>query len=323
MAVTKGGRAAGQANFKLYEDVSLCQAYVLVSDEAASLGSDQTGWEFWLKVTDEFDRIVAAESHGFVVPETTLSGSDRNASSCKNRFNGTIQKVVNKFVACLTKSMKVFRSGWGLYDYKLEAKKYFCEEEKKAFKFEVCYDILKKLPKFKVPVEDLPENVRTALNLSDEPGGAGEVVSSLTRSERSESTRAGRPNIAGQRAAKLPKLDQSSAQEDLVARLIRVQRRNLELNEEKGALLQELTQCLLDKNAIQFFSRLPPGDNRATQFNEVMADTYLAQAKLKLAQINQQCIRFADADHSSLYATEERGDANLLLNVNSSTVQEE
>ena len=157
------GRARGQANFRVDEDVMLASAYVVVTTNAA-VGTDQNGSTFWEKIRANF-----VQRGG---------NAGRNACSLQNRFNKVLQTEVNKYIGIMMSTLREYHSGWVLDDYVMDAKRRFLLKFTKPFKHEMVYNILKKsLPKYDIPITAIDSRVKRALFFCDNDTNTGSIVS--------------------------------------------------------------------------------------------------------------------------------------------------
>ena len=122
------GRARGQANFRVDEDVMLASAYVVVTTNAA-VGTDQNGSTFWEKIRANF-----VQRGG---------NAGRNACSLQNRFNKVLQCEVQKYIGYLQGALCEYHSGWIMEDYVHEAKNQYRLCQGKVFTHEMVYSVKK------------------------------------------------------------------------------------------------------------------------------------------------------------------------------------
>jgi hypothetical protein len=144
------GRAKGMPNFRAEEDAILATAYVFVRTNAA-VGTDQNnGATFWEKIRVSF------------VQRGGTNG--RTTGSLQNRFNKTLQMIVNKYIGMLTSSLCEHHIGWALEDYVHDAKRKFIAKFDKPFKHETVYNTLKRsLPKFAINMDSVHPRVKNTI----------------------------------------------------------------------------------------------------------------------------------------------------------------
>ena len=104
------------------EDLALCEHWLAASEDPVS-GTYQKKDAFWFKIV------------------TSLK-TDRTSSAVQNRWSD-ISRDVLKFIGLLTQVSKVYRSGWTVVEYEIQAILMFKREVEKDFLFNHCYEYLK------------------------------------------------------------------------------------------------------------------------------------------------------------------------------------
>jgi hypothetical protein len=261
------GRSNAGPNFKTLEDVQLCRSYVFVSTDA-SVGTDQSGADFWGKIASHY--LSAMEGY-----------YERNANSLQNRFNNVLQKLVNKFVGCLTKAFNTYHSGWSLEDYTMDAKKLFSLEQKKPFPHEEAYLILKTLPKFEIDMSIMPEQVRKALGFLEDNTVIEEGLVT-TPVVKSSSGMQRRPESSGKKIAKRLKFGKD---EESVKQRCHLMQELAKSTTLKNSLLiaqheqqEARIRLMSDQLAMKLFSSMPD-TAEAQEFFTLKRREYLATAK--------------------------------------------
>eukprot|EP00474_Spongospora_subterranea_P004798 CRZ05256.1 hypothetical protein [Spongospora subterranea] len=251
----KTGRLAGQPNFKEDEDVALAKAFVKETT-CAAVGTDQSGDTFWEKIRISYMGLKTATSVG------------RSAISLSNRWNNTINKEVAKWIGHLTASLREYHSGWQYADYIEEAQVQYSAEasNKKRFKHLKVYDIISRLPKFAVPIDQVNMQVKAAIGL--------DCVENVEPGEDPVIVHAERPSI-GKKAAKKAKFNSQPLSPTV---------------SNDDAILLRIAQAAEVKNAIaknalrlEFFKQCPES-NESKMYFKLQAQRMLQEMQGEVEQ---------------------------------------
>jgi hypothetical protein len=119
-------------NYQANEDYGLCVSWIRITDNPI-VGTNQDGGTFWKRVAIMYKK---------EVPE-----SDRTAGSLKSCW-GVLQRMINKFRACVNQIEQFNQSGASTEDKLNGALRLFAEDQKCPFKHLTCYNCLIKEPKW-------------------------------------------------------------------------------------------------------------------------------------------------------------------------------
>lgn len=158
------------SNFQPFEDEALSTAYIKASLQPA-IGTDQSSDMFWNNVHFEFIETLRLDLPALEAMEKRLHkvGRERTIASLTNRWNKIIRKSCLKFTAMMTKASREDHSGWNMEKYVALTKRFYTDDTRTEFKFERCFDLLKRTPKFEIDLSSTSTQVLLALNLDERP----------------------------------------------------------------------------------------------------------------------------------------------------------
>ena len=148
-------------NYSPDEDLWLSKAYIYCTQDSVK-GIDQTSTVFWSKIETQFDihrNAKRVEGKGFGFPK-------RDANSLRNRWQKTILRKVNKFVAIYHSIESHPPSGTPENQWPDLAMKAYFRQEGHPFQFLQCWEYLKDKEKFKVPQEIVVEDASVGFDES-------------------------------------------------------------------------------------------------------------------------------------------------------------
>ena len=140
-------------NYSPDEDLWLSKSYIYCTQDCVK-GIDQTSSVFWSKIEAQFEihrNARKVEGRGFGFPK-------RDSNSLRNRWQKTILRKVNKFVAIYHSIESHPPSGVPENQWPDLAMKSYFRQEGHAFQFLGCWEYLKDKEKFKVPQEIVLED---------------------------------------------------------------------------------------------------------------------------------------------------------------------
>ena len=140
-------------NYSPDEDLWLSKSYIYCTQDCVR-GIDQTSTVFWSKIEAQFEihrNARKVDGKGFGFPK-------RDCNSLRNRWQKTILRKVNKFVAIYHSIESHPPSGVPENQWPDLAMKSYFRQEGHAFQFLGCWEYLKDKEKFKVPQEIVVED---------------------------------------------------------------------------------------------------------------------------------------------------------------------
>ena len=238
-------------NWNQKETVFLIQAWLGVSQEA-TIGTNQSGDTFWLKISKEFNNLRAED------PDCS---TERLGKACKNRW-GAVKHNVSKFQGHYEALKRNVKSGWNDQMYIDEAVKSWSElpeSKEKPFNLLYAWNLLKDSPKW---------------NLSDEVP----ILEQSSRSTNLENTDETPEKIhlkrpQGNKAAKKEQRKRhqvGAIDENAFAKQVK-------LNQQFVASSSRKVQVMEEQMAIEFFS-LQPNSPESIQFFNARKKSMLARA---------------------------------------------
>ncbi|KAJ0391063.1 hypothetical protein P43SY_011650 [Pythium insidiosum] len=247
----RGGRQAGQPNFKPDEDVALAKAYLESTTDPVK-STDQSGTAFWSSVHVRFMKLSL--------------GSTRTPISLSNRWNNVLNKSLAKWVGHLTTALREYHSGWQYGDYLNRAKAEYADSGQK-FKFIDVYNVVKDIPRYAVAESAIDSRVKSALGLDvveTDCGGSGAPMITFAR----------RPE-QGRKAAKRARHESGEGDAETDKELVTL-KRIAEASEERNRLQKEQLKIEKTNSQIAFF-KLNPNSDAAKRFFELQAEAFLQE----------------------------------------------
>lgn len=239
-------------NFTMIEDVALCKAVLLASTDA-SIGTDQSGDDYW--------GIVAVHFESEMKNEVGIPVS-RVASTLRTRFIDTLQRRIAKFIGHLSKAQNFPKSGANQVDIMNMALHEYRSVEGKPFTHMECYDILKVVPKYQI------------LSVKQNTSQSSTDTDSSSASER--------PDI-GKKKAKLLKQQSVQREAEISIKKQKVASFN------RIAAASEVKNRLLEQSMDDaFFASLSPNDPAVIEYKELKTRAILAKHKSMSHKSSQQ-----------------------------------
>ena len=270
------GKVSGVKNFTSLEDLNITKAYRQVTCDA-SVGTDQDAESYYQKIVEKFNQFMGEKKI-----------QDRLATAIRNRWINTIQRALLKFSACMNKAITEFHSGWSLEDYISLAEKYYLAETGKQFAHQMCFQEVKRMPKFCINAEGMSSQMKQALELDeediaidcDDEQAAQEAPATGSASSSRTLRMAPRPKYGKKAAKKLKFTEASESKTDSSSSRQLLYRQIAENGQAKAAAQR-------DKLSFSLF-KLHPDTDEAKEFFTLKKEEALLDAKIRIAEKKRQ-----------------------------------
>jgi hypothetical protein len=257
------GKSSGIKNFTQAEDVYIAKAYAMVTSDA-SVGTDQDGEVYYKRIGDAFNENIKDQTD-FI--------QDRSWESVRSRWLNVVQKSLLKFAGCFNKALSEYHSGWALDDYMILAKEYYLSDVKKAFQGDLCWAVVKNLPKFAIDPAVLTKEMRRALLLDED-----EVPALATASSARLLSMAARPEV-GKKKAKKTKFESPNFQSPSSASSFDDRQRVFDRLAASNELRSSIAK---DRFTMQLFAQDQQQTPEAIEFRKLKQQQALLDARIEV-----------------------------------------